>query len=31
MPWSLLPDRTADGYSVDLVAAAAFAKAHGLR
>ena len=30
MPWSLLPDRTVDRYSIDLVAAAAFAKAHGL-
>ena len=30
MPWSLLPDRTADRLSVDLVAAAAFAKKHGL-
>ncbi|MEO5837363.1 MAG: hypothetical protein ABIQ73_28590 [Acidimicrobiales bacterium] len=31
MPWSLLPDRTADRFSIDLVAAAAFAKEHGLR
>jgi hypothetical protein len=31
MPWSLLPDHTADRISIDLVAAAAFAKEHGLR
>ena len=29
MAWSLLPDHTADRYSIDLVAAAAFAKEHG--